>query len=123
MRVFILKPDAIGDFILSTGCIRLMARELGEKNLAMAVRADVAPLAMAQFPEAEVIPLHLREKRRFVNLATVNVINCLPAWLRLLTLRADAAICLRSSVSRMSDALLSSVYPTFRWKRIGAEVT
>jgi ADP-heptose:LPS heptosyltransferase len=96
LRVFILKPDAIGDFILATGCIRLMARELSEKNLVIAVRADVAPLAKAQFPEAEVIPLHLSEKRRLVNLATVNVINCLPAWLRLLTLRVDAAICLRS---------------------------
>ena len=96
MRVFILKPDAIGDFILSTGCIRLMARELSEKNLVIAVRSDVAPLAKAQFPQAEVIPLPLREKRRLVNLATVNVINCLPAWLRLLTLRVDAAICLRS---------------------------
>jgi ADP-heptose:LPS heptosyltransferase len=96
LRVFILKPDAIGDFILATGCIRLMARELSEKNLVIAVRADVAPLAKAQFPDAEVIPLYLREKRRLVNLATVNVVNCLPAWLRLLTLRADAAICLRS---------------------------
>ena len=96
MRVFILKPDAIGDFILATGCIRLMARELSEKNLVIAVRSDVAPLAKAQFPQAEVIPLPLREKRRLVNLATVNVINCLPAWLRLLTLRVDAAICLRS---------------------------
>ena len=96
MRVFILKPDAIGDFILATGCIRLMARELSEKNLFIAVRADVAPLAKAQFPDAEVIPLYLREKRRLVNLATVNVINCLPAWIRLLTLRVDAAICLRS---------------------------
>ena len=96
MRVFILKPDAIGDFILATGCIRLMARELSEKNLVIAVRADVAPLAKAQFPKAEVIPLHLREKRRLVNLATVNAVNCLPAWLRLLTLRVDAAICLRS---------------------------
>ena len=96
MRVFILKPDAIGDFILATGCIRLMARELSEKNLIIAVRADVAPLATAQFPQAEIIPLPLREKRQLVNLATVNVINCLPAWLRLLTLRADAAICLRS---------------------------
>jgi ADP-heptose:LPS heptosyltransferase len=96
LRVFILKPDAIGDFILSTGCIRLMARELSEKNLFIAVRSDVAPLAKAQFPQAEVIPLPLREKRRLVNLATVNVINCLPAWLRLLTLRLDAAICLRS---------------------------
>ena len=96
MRVFILKPDAIGDFILATGCIRLVARELSEKNLIIAVRADVAPLAKAQFPEAEVIPLPLKEKRLFVNLATVNVINCLPAWFRLLTLRADASICLRS---------------------------
>ncbi len=96
MRIFILKPDAIGDFILATGCIRLMARELSEKNLVIAVRADVAPLAQAQFPESKVIPLHLREKRRLVNLATVNVVNCLPAWLRLLTLHVDAAICLRS---------------------------
>ncbi len=96
MRVFILKPDAIGDFILSTGCIRLMARELSEKNLVIAVREDVAPLAKAQFPQAEVIPLPLREKRRLVNLATVNVINCLPAWLRLFFLKVDAAVCLRS---------------------------
>ena len=73
-----------------------MARELSEKNLVIAVRADVAPMAKAQFPKAEVIPLRLREKRRLLNLATVNVVNCLPAWLRLLTLRADAAICLRS---------------------------
>jgi ADP-heptose:LPS heptosyltransferase len=96
LRVFILKPDAIGDFILSTGCIRLMARELSEKNLIIAVRADVALLAKSQFPEAEVIPLRLRDKRRLLNLATVNAINCLPAWLRLISLRADASICLRS---------------------------
>jgi ADP-heptose:LPS heptosyltransferase len=96
LRVFILKPDAIGDFILATGCIRLLARELSEKNLIIAVRADVAPLAKAQFPQAEVIPLPLKEKRRLVNLATVNVVNCLPAWLRLVTLRVNAAICLRS---------------------------
>lgn len=73
-----------------------MAREFGEKNLVIAVRADVAPLAKGQFPEAEVIPLRLREKRRIVNLATVNVVNCLPAWFRLAALRADAAVCLRS---------------------------
>ncbi|MEI8292547.1 MAG: glycosyltransferase family 9 protein [bacterium] len=96
MRVFVLKPDAIGDFILASGCIRLLARELGERNLVIAVRADVAPLAKCQFPEAEILPLPLREKRRFFNLATVNVINCLPAWFRLLSLRVDAAICLRS---------------------------
>ena len=73
-----------------------MARELGEKNLVIAVRADVAPLAKNQFPAAEVIPLPLREKRRVLNLATVNVIHCLPAWIRLLRLHVDAAVCLRS---------------------------
>ena len=73
-----------------------MARELGENNLVIAVRADVAPLAKVQFPQAEIIPLPLREKRRLLNLATVNVINCLPAWLRLLFLKVDAAVCLRS---------------------------
>jgi ADP-heptose:LPS heptosyltransferase len=96
LRVFILKPDAVGDFILATGCIRLMARELGEKNLVIAVRADVAPLASAQFPDSEIIPLPLKEQRRLVNLATVNVISCLPAWLKLLFLKFDAALCLRS---------------------------
>ncbi len=96
MRVFILKPDAIGDFILSTGCICLLAKELSEENLIIAVRADVAPLAKDQFPAAEVIPLRLREKRRILNLATLNAINCLPAWLRLLALRPDTSVCLRS---------------------------
>ena len=96
MRVFILKPDAIGDFILATGCLRLLARELGEKNLILAVRADVAQLARCQFPEAETIPLPLRERRRIVNVTTVNVIHCLPAWIRMARLRVDASLCLRS---------------------------
>lgn len=96
MRVFILKPDAIGDFILATGCIRHLARAKGEKNLVIAVRADVAPLAASEFPEAEIIPLPLRLKRRILNLALVNILNCLPAWGRMAMLRVDAAICLRS---------------------------
>ena len=96
MRVFILKPDAIGDFILATGCIRHLARAKGEKNLVIAVRADVAPLAVSEFPEAEIIPLPLRLKRRVLNLALVNILNCLPAWGKMAMLRVDAAICLRS---------------------------
>jgi len=51
LRVFILKPDAIGDFILASGCIRLIAREAGEENVVLAVRADVAPLAKRFFTE------------------------------------------------------------------------
>lgn len=73
-----------------------MARELDEKNLIICVRADVAPLAKAQFPQADIIPLPLRTKRRLVNLAAVNVFHCLPIWLKLIGFRVDAAVCLRS---------------------------
>lgn len=96
MRVFIIKPDAIGDFILASGCVRLIAREIGEENLVLAVRSDVAPLAESQFPKALVLPLTLREKRRILNVTTVNILHSLPSWLRMLGLRVDAALCLRS---------------------------
>ena len=96
MRVFIIKPDAIGDFILASGCVRLIAREIGEENLVLAVRSDVAPLAKSQFPKALVLPLTLREKRRILNVTTVNILHSLPSWLRMLGLRVDAALCLRS---------------------------
>ena len=96
MSIFILKPDAIGDFILATGCIRQLARERGEDRLILAVRSDVAPLAASEFPQAKIIPLTLRQKRRIVNVATVNIIHCLHAWFRMLRLRVDEAICLRS---------------------------
>ena len=96
MRVFIIKPDAIGDFILASGCIRLIAREAGEENLVLAVRSDVAPLAKSQFPKALILPLTLREKRRILNVTTINILHSLPSWLRMLSLRVDAALCLRS---------------------------
>jgi len=96
LRVFILKPDAIGDFILASGCVRLIAHEIGEDNLVLAVRSDVAPLAKSQFPKALVLPLTLREKRRILNVTTVNILHSLPSWLRMLGLRVDASLCLRS---------------------------
>lgn len=96
MRVFILKPDAIGDFILASGCIRTIAREAGEQNLVLAVRTDVAPLARHQFPRARILPLTLREKRRILNVTTVNILHSLPSWFQMLTLRVDASICLRA---------------------------
>jgi len=96
LRVFVLKPDAIGDFILATGCLRLLAREIGGENLFLAVRSDVAPLARTQFPTSTIFPLTLRTKRRILNITTVNVFHNLPVWFRLLSNRFDAAICLRS---------------------------
>lgn len=96
MRVFVLKPDAIGDFILATGCLRVLAREIGGENLLLAVRTDVSPLAASQFPSSTILPLTLRSKRRILNITTVNVLHNLPVWLRLLATGVDASICLRS---------------------------
>jgi ADP-heptose:LPS heptosyltransferase len=96
LRVFILKPDAIGDFILASGCIRTIAREAGEQNLVLAVRTDVAPLARHQFPLARILPLTLREDRRVLNVTTYNILHSLPSWFQMLALRVDASICLRA---------------------------
>ena len=113
MRVFVLKPDAIGDFVLATGTVHRIARACGEQNLILAVRADVAPLAREEFPAAQVVALPIREKRRLLNLTVVNVLNCLPVWIRLVGLRVDAAVCLRS----MRTYLQTAIFLTPRAKR------
>jgi ADP-heptose:LPS heptosyltransferase len=95
MRIFVFKPDAIGDFLLATGAIRLLAEEHGESSLVLAVRDDVAPLASREFPRACVIPLPLRQKKGQLAL-TANILRCLPAWAKLRAVRCDAAACLRS---------------------------
>jgi ADP-heptose:LPS heptosyltransferase len=105
LRVFVLKPDAIGDFVLATGAVHRIARAWGESSLTLAVRADVAPFAQEEFPEARVVPLPLREKRRVVNLTVVNVLNCLPAWIALAGMRVEAAVCLRSMRTYLQTAL------------------
>lgn len=95
MRILVFKPDAIGDFLLATGAIRLLANEHGEENLVLALRDDVAPLGVREFPRARVIPLPLRQKKGQFAL-TANIVRCLPAWGRLRAVRCDAAACLRS---------------------------
>lgn len=105
MRVFVLKPDAIGDFVLATGALHRLARACGESSLTLAVRADVAPLAREEFPAAKVVALPIREKRRVLNLTVVNVLNCLPAWFALAGMRVDAAVCLRSMRTYLQTAL------------------
>lgn len=114
MRLHILKPDAIGDFILASGTIRLLADSYGEKNLTLAVRNDVAPLASHQFPDAEVLPLVFRRKRRILNVTTVNIIANLPTWLRLATRRYDASICLRGMRAYLHTILFHTPRATRR---------
>lgn len=96
MRIFIFKPDGIGDFVLATGAIRLLAREFGEKNLTLCVKSLLVPLARSQFPQATVLDLPVAAERRILNLFLRNLLVCLPLWWRLRTSRFEVAICLRS---------------------------
>lgn len=95
MRYFLFKPDGIGDFVLATGCLSLLAREAGEENLVLCVRTQLAPLAQAQFPRATVIGLPVSEKRKVVNLFAVNFLRCLPVWRRLRATPVDGAASFR----------------------------
>ena len=80
VRLFIFKPDGIGDFILVTGAVRLLAASLAKQNLLICVRSVIAPLARSQFPQAIVIELPTAVERKMVNLFVRNFFYCLPLW-------------------------------------------
>lgn len=96
MRIFIFKPDGIGDFVLATGALRAMAAEVGEENLVICVKTILVPLARSQFPRATVKELPTAATRKVLNLFTKNLILCTPLFLWLLRHRFDASVCLRS---------------------------
>ena len=108
MRLFILKPDGIGDFILVTGALRLLASELGEENLLICVRSLIVPLAKAQFPAARVVELPTAAERKRINLFARNLFYCLPLWFKLRMTRVDAAVCFRSMRNYLETFLFYS---------------
>ena len=108
MRLFILKPDGIGDFILVTGALQLLASELGEKNLLICVRSVLVPLAKAQFPEARVVELPTAAERKRINLFARNLFYCLPLWFKLRITPVDAAVCFRSMRNYLETFLFYS---------------
>lgn len=116
MKIFILKPDGIGDFILATGAIRRLAHEYGEKNLVLCVHSIVADLAATQFPQAHILALPLLAKRRVLNLFTANLLRCMPAWSWLLGRKFHAAVSLR----HMRDYLTTFLFFSCRAKRLVA---
>lgn len=116
MKIFILKPDGIGDFILATGAIRRLAREYGEENLVLCVHSIVAGLASAQFPRARVLALPLLGERRVLNLFLANLLRCLPVWGWLLRRKFHAAISLR----HMRDYLMTFLFFSCRADRLAA---
>jgi ADP-heptose:LPS heptosyltransferase len=108
-KIFILKPDGIGDFVLATGALRLLADEFGEENLVLAVLPNIAPLARQQFPQAEILALPLRSKRVVLNLFVANFLRIAPTWGRLLGRRFATVISLRHSRPYLHSFLLGSL--------------
>lgn len=108
MRVFIFKPDGIGDFVLATGAIRLLARECGEENLTLCVKTILVPLARDQFPRATVLELPTAAERKVINLFVWNFFACLPLWGKLRTRRFEAAVCFRSMRNYLETFLFYS---------------
>jgi ADP-heptose:LPS heptosyltransferase len=108
VRLFIFKPDGIGDFVLVTGALRLLAAALGEANLLLCVRSVIVPLARSQFPGAIVIELPTAAERKTVNLFARNLFYCLPLWFKLRTTPVDAAVCFRSMRNYLETFLFYS---------------
>lgn len=105
MRIFILKPDNIGDFLLASGAVRLLADTAGEENVVLAVKSDVAPLAAREFPRARIVPLPIRAGGKPSNPTVANFFKSLPVLIRLIGLRVDVAVCLRDKRSFLQTLL------------------
>ncbi|MGA7213848.1 MAG: glycosyltransferase family 9 protein [Terrimicrobiaceae bacterium] len=116
MRLFILKPDGIGDFVLATGGLRVLAAEFGEQNLSLCVQSVLVPFARSQFPRAEVLELPVAAERKKVNLFVRNFVYCLPLWFKLKTTPVGAAVCFRS----MRNYLETFLFYSARTKRFFA---
>jgi ADP-heptose:LPS heptosyltransferase len=116
VRLFILKPDGIGDFVLATGGLRILAAEFGEQNLLICVKSALVSFAHSQFPHAKIIELPTAARRKVVNLFARNLISCLPLWLKLRTTPVDGAVCLRS----MRNYLETLLFYSARTKRFFA---
>lgn len=108
-RCFLFKPDGIGDFFLVSGVIRFLGRELGERNLTIAVLPVMESVVRGQFPEATCVTLPIIKKRVILNVFAANCLRCFRPWLSLLGTRADLAISLRHMRDYLMNVLFYSV--------------
>lgn len=109
-RCFVFKPDGIGDFFLSSGVIRLLAREFGEANLTIATLPVMESVVRGQFPRATFLPLPIRKRRVLLNVFVANCIRCFPSWLTLLGSPHEVSISLR----HMRDYLMNVLFYSLR---------
>lgn len=108
MSVVILKPDEIGDFVISTGAIRALARHHGEKNTVLVIKSEIAPLARSEFPRATLVELPWQPRRKGRNQTAANLRSCFPAWRSLRALRVDQSVCLRSQRDYLQTLLFAA---------------
>lgn len=105
MKLFVLKPDEIGDFVMSLGCLHLLADVYGEEHLGLAVKSAVAPLARREFPAAEITPLALQRRRKGGATGWHNFATAWPLWWRWRGRQVEAAACLRARRTFFHNAL------------------
>ena len=108
-RCVLFKPDGIGDFFLSSGVVRCLAREFGEENLIIALLPVMEPVVRGQFPKALFVPLPILKKRVFLNLFAANCIRCFGAWIQLLRIRPEFSVSLRHMRDYLMNVLFYSV--------------
>jgi ADP-heptose:LPS heptosyltransferase len=108
VSVAILKPDEIGDFLISTGAIRLLARQHGAENTVLVVKSEIAPLARREFPGATIVELPWQARQKGHNQTAANIRHCFPAWRRLCALRVDQSVCLRSQRDYLHTLLFAA---------------
>lgn len=108
MSVAIFKPDEIGDFILSTGAIRLLTREHGEENTTLVVKDEIVPLARQEFPDANIVGLPWQPKRKGHSRTIANLRHCFPVWRRLRRLCVDDSVSLRARRDYVQTVLFAA---------------
>jgi len=108
VSVVILKPDEIGDFVISTGAIRALARHHGEENTVLVVKSEIAPLARREFPRAAIVELPWQPRRKGYNQTAANLRSCFPAWRSLRALHVGQAVCLRSQRDYLHTILFAA---------------
>lgn len=118
MSVVIFKPDEIGDFVIATGAMRLLAEKHGEENTTIVVKSELVSLARREFPGANIVGVPWQARRKGRNQAFANIRHCYPTWKQLRGLRVDVSVCLRSARKYVQTLLF--VAPRAK-RRVAAE--
>lgn len=93
---------------MSTGAIRLLAREHGEENTTLVVKDEIASLARREFPGANIVGLPWQPKRKGHSRTIANMRHCLPAWRHLRRLRVEDSVSLRARRNYVQTALFAA---------------